>query len=610
MTHAPERRRRPSEAAAAAAADYQAVPPPDGGWGWVVVFASFMIHIVTDGVTYSFGVFYEQFLVYFKESKAATAWIASILVGVTLCSGPISSSFVNRFGLRAVTVAGSVLASSCLALSVLAPNVLTLYFTVGLGTGLGFGLIYLPAIVSVTCYFEKYRSLATGIAVCGSGLGTFIFAPFIGLLVQRTQWQGAVLVVAGLVLCCAFFGALFRPLEARERPEPAATEAIEPAPVPRPLVEEEQRGDRKPQMNGSAADLTATGGGGGGGGMHRPLSLGHFATLRPVAAAPARRHGADREASRLALSQPALLGSSSSSSSANTTRQQHQQLHPAFESHSLRRKNSGIMYRKDIFYRGSLHNIPYHRSAPWLSSDHASEESQLVKPSPAEGKVGGSGACSQEDSSSDQVVVLGCVPCSPETRDTLREMLDFSLFKDPVFLLFTCSNFLTSIGFNMPYVYIKVQATEKGISENLGDYLLSVIGIANLVGRIVLGYIADKPWTNRLLIYNVCLTVCGVGRRVAGGAARRRAPVRCAGVVRLRLLPGGHVHRRQRPHAVLGALLPEEGPGWSARPLRLAPRSRGRVTASVAFVARPLSRGTVGPQSQPGRRFTRENKRL
>ena len=43
--------------------------------------------------------------------------------------------------------------------------------------GLGFGLIYLPAIVSVSVYFEKKRAFATGIAVCGSGVGTFIMAP-------------------------------------------------------------------------------------------------------------------------------------------------------------------------------------------------------------------------------------------------------------------------------------------------------------------------------------------------------------------------------------------------------------------------------------------------
>jgi len=37
--------------------------------------------------------------------------------------------------------------------------------------GIGFGLIYVPSIVSVGFYFEKKRSLAMGIAVCGSGLG-------------------------------------------------------------------------------------------------------------------------------------------------------------------------------------------------------------------------------------------------------------------------------------------------------------------------------------------------------------------------------------------------------------------------------------------------------
>lgn len=76
--------------------------------------------------------------------------------------GPISSSFVNRWGCRAVTVAGGIIASACVMVSALANSVLTLIFTIGVGTGFGFGLIYLPAIVSVTVWFEKRRSLATG----------------------------------------------------------------------------------------------------------------------------------------------------------------------------------------------------------------------------------------------------------------------------------------------------------------------------------------------------------------------------------------------------------------------------------------------------------------
>ena len=58
-----------------------------------------------------------------------------------------------------------------------ATSIWVLSFPIGVLTGLGFGLIYLPAIVSVSIYFEKKRAFATGIAVCGSGLGTFIFAP-------------------------------------------------------------------------------------------------------------------------------------------------------------------------------------------------------------------------------------------------------------------------------------------------------------------------------------------------------------------------------------------------------------------------------------------------
>lgn len=89
-------------------------------------------------------------------------------------------------------------------------------------------------------------------------------------------------------------------------------------------------------------------------------------------------------------------------------------------------------------------------------------------------------------------------------------MMDFSLFKDVVFIVFTLSNFCTSIGFNVPYVYISSQATILGLSKEKASYLLAIIGIANTIGRIILGYISDKPWVNRLLVYNICLTMCGI----------------------------------------------------------------------------------------------------
>lgn len=45
--------------------------------------------------------------------------------------GPISSSFVNKYGCRAVTIAGALLASACLFLSFFAQNVFTLIITIG-----------------------------------------------------------------------------------------------------------------------------------------------------------------------------------------------------------------------------------------------------------------------------------------------------------------------------------------------------------------------------------------------------------------------------------------------------------------------------------------------
>ena len=49
-----------------------------------------------------------------------------------------------------------------------------------------------------------------------------------------------------------------------------------------------------------------------------------------------------------------------------------------------------------------------------------------------------------------------------------------------------------------------------GIPKEDAKYLLSIVGIANTIGRIVLGFVADRPWVNRLYLYNTSLAICGL----------------------------------------------------------------------------------------------------
>ena len=64
--------------------------PLDGGWGWLVVFASFVIHFLADGFGYAIGIFYHKFLVDFKSSRGHTGWVASIMYGTTYAIGKLT----------------------------------------------------------------------------------------------------------------------------------------------------------------------------------------------------------------------------------------------------------------------------------------------------------------------------------------------------------------------------------------------------------------------------------------------------------------------------------------------------------------------------------------
>lgn len=78
---------------------------------------------------------------------------------------------------------------------------------------MGFALSYTPAIAMVGSYFSERKALAYGIAMSGSGIGTFILAPAVQLLIEFFSWRGALLILGGLVSHLCVCGALMRPLE-------------------------------------------------------------------------------------------------------------------------------------------------------------------------------------------------------------------------------------------------------------------------------------------------------------------------------------------------------------------------------------------------------------
>ena len=122
---------------------------------------------------------------------------------------------MNRFDARKVVIAGSILTAVSFAVSTFSPNIYAFYFFYSFLGGIGFGFIYLPAIVVVGQYFESKRALATGIAVAGSGFGTFVMPFLCQFSIDQFGWKFTLYMIALMVLACIFCGLLYKPL-----PEP------------------------------------------------------------------------------------------------------------------------------------------------------------------------------------------------------------------------------------------------------------------------------------------------------------------------------------------------------------------------------------------------------
>lgn len=584
--------------------------PPDGGWGWVIVVSSLMCNIIVDGIGYSFGIFLPEFVNNFGETRSKVSLIGSLLCGTYLCAGPIVSALTNKFGCRPVAMTGSVISTVAFVLATFSPNIDILILTYGVLGGFGFGMIYLPSIVSVGYYFERKRAMATGIAVCGSGVGTFIFAPLTKYLLDQFDWKNALFILAGIVFNGCVFGALMRPLEVsrpiRSKPKPREKnmidrikegarkkgrmkyisessgigptdttdilEKVRQAKLQREQILQENESeicslpstyfekDRQVQRQDSrssgtrprVAKLSFSDRGDTGSRTETPTrtpkiiiegNVGESVSSTDIrseqewspASSPSRAKSTEAESpskkrlsalsddsqkkpDRIVLTngvhgyevQPLIkVGNGGIQEKKPNVAQQLMARSGAAAAggskhllgasmRSVSSKDySRPMYKKDIFYSGSIVNINEFRSQPDMHS-------YITSITSIPGDVG------VLDHRGDTKLhrICSCLP--KPVVDVLSEMLDVSLLKNPGFMCICLGNIFAMIGFYVPYVYIVDRAMMAGIDKTQASFLLSVIGITNTIGRVISGFLADVRSVNSLMLNNVNMLIAGV----------------------------------------------------------------------------------------------------
>lgn len=494
--------------------------PPDGGWGWVVVFASFMCNLILDGIAYTFGILLKPLVEDFDSDAGTISWVGSLLCGVYMLSGPIVGGLVNKFGCRPVCMVGAVLSWIAFSVSTLSVNVGMLMVTYGVIGGFGFGLIYLPAIVSVGFYFESKRALATGISVCGSGVGTFVFAPLASFLLDAFGWKTSNLIFAAICLLCVIFGAMMRPLE----------EILE---------EEEFEGNGELTMelpDGTRVPSSPAN-------MSNRNSFQGLPTIRSVGTMPKiaeneayedqeEEEEEDNDAytkesphKKTSIRRNLSVNSAVTSNKINRNfstphlrpiRTRQDSIKSTASNNSLKSSSSKIarpMSRIDIFYTGSIRNID--------DEDFDDIETVGLRPNRQSyvsigGIKGTKGSQGSQFFPRNSLIDTGITESEEKEEDSgivsvLKTMLNPTILKDPKFLLLGISNVFGFLGFYVPFVYLPSMASShEGISKEQAALLLSIIGISNTFGRIISGYMSDFRWVDSLFVVNCSLILSSI----------------------------------------------------------------------------------------------------
>lgn len=189
---------------------YDAVP--EGGWGFAVALTFFVVEVCSYGTLKSLGVFLHDLMQDFEESNSRVSWAISICIFIFNFTAPLATFLSTRFGHRPVVMMGGFLMSLGTISSGFTNSINDMYVTLGVVTGLGYSLAFLPTVTLLAQYFSGRRALVTSLASSGESFAMFALGPACTVLKEHIGWRYCFVILGSLQACVIGCGLLLCPI--------------------------------------------------------------------------------------------------------------------------------------------------------------------------------------------------------------------------------------------------------------------------------------------------------------------------------------------------------------------------------------------------------------
>ncbi|XP_050419226.1 monocarboxylate transporter 6 isoform X2 [Patella vulgata] len=187
---------------------------------WILLMGCCVCHGLMIGYTYGMGSLFLEIKDSFGASRAETAMVQSITIGLMCCGGLLSPLLVSIIGNGNTMLIGTTIAcSAIIGGGLLVESISLLIIIVGAIGGLGLCNIFIGMFVSVGKIFKEDYRVALAALILSAGVGNFIFPYMNVLILEQYNWRGVFLINGGLLLHTIPLALFIRIILPKEKPD-------------------------------------------------------------------------------------------------------------------------------------------------------------------------------------------------------------------------------------------------------------------------------------------------------------------------------------------------------------------------------------------------------